>query len=120
MNGIGLVSTGGILAGLFQGDIRVTGDVYLTGGDCAEQFEISAVGQSEPGTVMVISSSGKTLEPSCRPYDTKVAGVISGAGDCRPGIVLDKQISDAKRADIALIGRVYCKVDADAAPITIT
>jgi hypothetical protein len=39
-------------------------------------------------------------------------GVVSGAGDLKPGIVLDKQSSKRMRQPIALLGKVYCKVDA--------
>ena len=44
--------------------------------------------------------------------DKRVAGVISGAGDYKPGIVLDKQPSQSSRQPIALLGKVFCKVDA--------
>jgi hypothetical protein len=43
--------------------------------------------------------------------------VLSGAGGCRPGIVLGKQPSQDKRLPLALTGKVYCKVDAQYAPI---
>ena len=49
---------------------------------------------------------------SQRAYDKRVAGVVSGAGDYKPGIVLDKQQSESHRQPIALVGKVYCKVDA--------
>ena len=45
-------------------------------------------------------------------YDKRVAGVVSGAGDYKPGIVLDKQPSTHIRQPIALLGKVYCKTDA--------
>jgi hypothetical protein len=48
-----------------------------------------------------------------------VAGVISGAGDYRPGIILDKQTSSGLRKPIALLGKVYCKADATDHPIEI-
>jgi hypothetical protein len=70
----------------------------------------------EPGTVMVISNEEK-LRQCMEAYDTKVAGVLSGAGDCRPGIILGKQSSAHKRLPLALTGKVYCKVDAQYAPI---
>ena len=38
--------------------------------------------------------------------------MISGAGNYKPGIVLDKQESSNNRMPIALLGKVYCKVDA--------
>ena len=104
-------------AGFFEGNIHVTGnittagDVKLFGADCAEDFDIAGLEKVEPGTVMVIDSEG-ALRPSDQPYDKRVAGVISGAGNFRPGIVLDKQESSNNRMPIALLGKVYCKVDA--------
>jgi hypothetical protein len=67
---------------------------------------------------MVVSQDG-ALEPSSRAYDKKVAGVISGAGDFRPGIILGKQTSENPRMPIALLGKVYCKVDARSSPISV-
>jgi hypothetical protein len=51
------------------------------------------------------------LEPSQSGYDRRVAGVISGAGDFKPGIVLDKHGARPNRKPIALLGKVNCKVD---------
>jgi hypothetical protein len=67
---------------------------------------------------MVIDDTG-ALELSRLPYDRRVAGVISGAGDLRPGIVLDKRQTQSKRMPIALLGKVYCNVDAESAPIEV-
>jgi hypothetical protein len=92
------------------GDVRVTGDVLLTGADCAEHFDI--VGERpEPGTVVAIDQNG-ALRESQKAYDKSVAGVISGAGEYRHGIVLDKRSCDEGRIPVALVGKVYCKVDA--------
>jgi hypothetical protein len=41
-----------------------------------------------------------------------VAGVISGAGNCKPAIVMDKQPSQDNRSPVALLGKAFCKVDA--------
>jgi len=98
-------------AAVFEGDVIVTGDIRLTNADCAEDFDIVCVEQVEPGTVMVIDQDG-ALRQSDRAYDKRVAGVISGAGNFKPGIVLDKQNSSNNRMPIALLGKVYCKVDA--------
>ena len=65
----------------------------------------------EPGTVMVLGEED-ALYPSQHAYDKRVAGVVSGAGDYKPGIVLDKQKSERNRQPIALLGKVYCKVNA--------
>ena len=93
------------------GDVTVTGDISLPGGDCAEQFDIGGAKQHDPGTVMVIDHEG-TLRESREAYDKKVAGVVSGAGKCRPGIILNGQ-AEQNMVPIALVGRVYCKVDAE-------
>jgi hypothetical protein len=110
-NGIGVSGKGGRLAGFFEGDVEVTGDVRLQNADCAEDFDIVCIEHAEPGTVMVIDSEG-ALRPSDQAYDKRVAGVISGAGNYKPGLILDKQESSNNRMPIALMGKVYCKVDA--------
>jgi hypothetical protein len=110
--GIGISATGGQFAAVFQGDVTVSGDILLPGADCAEHFDIIA-GERAPdaGTVVVIDEGGQ-LRESREPYDRKVAGVVSGGGEYRTAIVLDKRASDKDRVPIALIGKVYCKVDA--------
>jgi hypothetical protein len=109
-NGPGVYGTGKP-AGRFDGDVVVTGDVQLSGGDCAEEFDIANADRIEPGTVMVLGGDG-ILEPSQFAYDKRVAGVISGAGDYKPGIILDKQGAQSNRKPISLLGKAYCKVDA--------
>ena len=94
-----------------NGNILATGDIRLTNADCAEDFDICATEQIDPGTVMVLGEEGK-LEQSQKAYDKRVAGVVSGAGGYKPGIVLDKQESSNTRQPIALLGKVFCKVDA--------
>jgi hypothetical protein len=109
--GIGVHGKGGRLAGFFEGDVEVTGDIRLANADCAEDFDIATGDQAEPGTVMVLGSEG-ALSESRQAYDKRVAGVISGAGSFKPGIVMDKQKSSRNRQPVALMGKVYCKVDA--------
>lgn len=106
------------LAGKFAGNVQVDGDIFLPGADCAEHFDVADADTLEPGTVMVINNNG-ILEQSAQPYDKKVAGVISGAGNHKTGIVLDKQPSEENRKPIALIGKVNCKVDAGYAPVEV-
>jgi hypothetical protein len=60
---------------------------------------------------MVVGATGALL-PSAEAYDKRVVGVVSGAGDLRPGIVLDGRRSTANRSPVALLGKTYCKVDA--------
>ena len=101
----------------FEGNINAK-DVMLVGGDCAEEFDIVDAESIEPGTVMVIDNDG-ALRASEQAYDKRVAGVISGAGDLRPGITLDKQTNKANRLPLALTGKVYCKVDADCGAVEV-
>lgn len=114
--GIGTLPNGGKLE--VNGDVRVTGDIVLTGADCAEEFDVAEAVDIEPGTVMVLDQEGR-LQQSHQAYDRRVAGVVSGAGDYRPGMVLDRQQSQDSRVPIALVGKVYCKVDAQYAPIEV-
>ena len=109
--GIGVHGKGGKLAGFFEGDVQVTGDIRLLNADCAEDFDIADPDSAEPGTVMVLSDAGE-LRESCQAYDKRVVGVVSGAGQYKPGIILDNQRTSANRRPIALLGKVYCKVDA--------
>lgn len=101
-----------------SGDVTMTGtlsvakDVVLTGADCAEHFDAIPDTIFEPGTVMAIGNGG-VLDASTKAYDKKVAGVVSGAGTLRPAVILDRQPSNAGRPAVALVGKVYCKVDAD-------
>jgi hypothetical protein len=109
------VSAQGNPAGMFNGDVLVTGDVILvnsTSGDIAEDFDVEdARSNLEAGTVLIINADGK-LSASDLPYDTRVAGVVSGAGGLRPAVVLQRVPSGTSRSPIALLGKAYCKVDA--------
>jgi len=110
--GVGIFGEGGQYAGYFHGDLMVTGDVLLSGADCAEHFDVVPEERLPgAGTVVVIDKDGQ-LKESCEAYDRKVAGVVSGAGEYRHAIVLDKKTSDQARVPVALVGKVYCKVDA--------
>lgn len=105
------------LAGEFRGDVKVegnvtvSGDILLAGADCAEQFDVRDAPNIGPGSVLVIDENGG-LRESDTAYDTKVAGVVSGAGDYRPALVLDQRPDTDDRLSVALIGKAYCKVDA--------
>jgi hypothetical protein len=99
-------------AAFFEGNVLISGHIeFLQAADCAEDFDISAESCAEPGTVMALDDEGN-LRESCQPYDKRVAGVISGAGSYKPGLVLDKQQAQHSRRPIALLGKVFCKVDA--------
>jgi hypothetical protein len=97
--------------------IKVRGDIQLSNGDCAEDFDIADAQVFEPGTVMVVGEAG-ALQQSQNAYDKRVVGVVSGAGEYRPALILDKQ-PRPDRQPIALLGKVSCKVDADQGGIEI-
>ena len=111
-------------AGFFEGNVWVSGelgvgkDIILANADCAEDFNTADAPSIEPGTVMVLGDD-ESLHRSCHSYDKRVVGVVSGAGNYKPGIVLDKQQAQSNRKPIALLGKVYCKVDASYAPIEV-
>ncbi len=101
-------------AGYFVGNVTVTQtltatDVVLPNADCAEEFDVSMF--AEPGDVMVLDGDG-AVRACAEAYDRKVAGVVSGAGQYKPAITLDRRPSSTSRLPIALVGKVMCKVDA--------
>jgi len=107
-----------------SGNVQVTGtmkvdvDIVLTGADCAERFDLADQRILEAGTVVVIDEDGMLRESSVA-YDRRVAGVIAGAGDYRPGIIMGAGASDRVGAPVALVGRTFCKVDATFASIEV-
>lgn len=122
--GVGVYGRGGQLAGRFQGNVEVTGDINVGGdvilqnADCAEEFDVEDETSTEPGTVMVLGREG-ALRVCAEAYDRRVVGVVSGAGSYKPAIILDRRVPPtmATRSPVALIGKVFCKVDASQAPI---
>jgi hypothetical protein len=113
-------------AGHFVGNVVVTGDLVLTGADVAEQFDVTKQGGGgvdvDPGSVVVLDDEG-ALAPCVHPYDTRVAGVISGAGDRVPALILDRgqhgPEAEARRRAVAIMGKVWCRSDASQRPIRV-
>ncbi|MFF6773622.1 hypothetical protein ACFY8W_08660 [Streptomyces sp. NPDC012637] len=106
-------------AGVFQGkvvvngDVEVTGDIRLVGGDLAELFETRpAAPACAPGTLMSLDDDGR-IAPADRAYDKRVVGIVAGAGSYRPGLILDSgRADDGSAQPIAMVGKAYCHVDA--------
>jgi len=96
------------------GTVR-TRALEITGGaDLAEQFAMDADEATAPGTVVAIDpTNAGQLRIADSAYDRTVAGVISGAGGTRAGLVMRQSgtIADG-RVNVALSGRVYCWADA--------
>jgi hypothetical protein len=94
------------------------GDITLTGADCAEDFGTALDETLAPGSVVIMGSDGNVRLSECS-YDKAVVGVISGAGDFQPAMILGRPATSANRAPVALIGRVNCLVDANYSSIEI-
>lgn len=93
--------------------LDVNGPITIRGGsDVAEPFEITSEGIKE-GMVLVIDSQhpGKLCLTN-QAYDHRVAGVVSGAGNLKPGMVLFQEGTTDGTHPIAVSGRVYCLADA--------
>ena len=113
----GLGNTSITLDGDRDGDGRITTqELAITGGsDLSEQFDIdSATAKVEPGMLVSIDplNPGK-LVLSRKAYDRKVAGIVSGAGGVRQGMMMGQEGTIANgEFPVALSGRVYALVDA--------
>lgn len=101
----------------------------ITGGsDLSEQFEVNeGIGtDKQPSSTSIQSGMVVSIDPtnpgelvlSNQAYDRKVAGIISGAGGVKTGMMMGQtgSIADGKHA-VALTGRVYCWVDASNGPV---
>lgn len=99
------------------GEGRITTQVLqITGGsDLSEQFDVNAINNVlKPGMIVSIDSANPgELTLSTNAYDRTVAGVLSGAGGVKPGMLMGQagSVADGKHP-VALTGRVYCHVDA--------
>jgi hypothetical protein len=115
----GVATNVNALAGYFQGNVQVDGTtttkvLTITGGaDVAEPFNISSSKNEIPqGAVVVIDPQNPGhLKLSENPYDTRVAGVISGANGISPGIQMHQQGLSDGGWNVALTGRVYVQAD---------
>ncbi|MGH9847166.1 MAG: hypothetical protein ACREEM_51375 [Blastocatellia bacterium] len=100
-----------------------TQSLQITGGaDFAENFDVNVettgdeelAAKVEAGMVVSIdpTSPGK-LRLSAQAYDRRVAGIISGAGGVKPGMMMSQEgtMADGKHP-VALSGRVYVWADA--------
>jgi hypothetical protein len=105
-----------------QGLVGVSALLITGGADFAENFDVNVAETSaaapttkvEAGMVVSIDPAqpGK-LQLSTQAYDRRVAGIISGAGGVKPGMMMSQAgtLADGQHP-VALSGRVYCYVDA--------
>jgi hypothetical protein len=93
----------------------------LGGSDLSEKFDVDVGDGSplEPGTVVSIDPRREgRLVVSHEPCDRRVAGIVSGAGGVRTGMLMGQESSVASGSHpVALSGRVYCRATAVNGPI---
>lgn len=111
-------STGVTIEGDASGEGKITTQVLqITGGsDLSEQFDIQSIhAELKAGMIVCIDSENPgRLVTSSKAHDTTVAGVVSGAGGVKPGMLMGQRGTAADgQHPVALTGRVYCWVDAD-------
>jgi hypothetical protein len=105
-------ATSGSYMNLYVATLTITG-----GSDLAEPFAISTEGIPEGSVVVIDEQHPGQLKLSSEPYDTRVAGVVSGANGINPGISLKQKGRLDDGRNVALSGRVYVLADADKGPI---
>ncbi len=91
----------------------------ITGGaDLAEPFKVGSHGIRKGSVVVIDDQHPGQLMLSDRPYDTRVAGIVSGANGIHPGIALHQDDLMNGDQNVALSGRVYALADAAYGPIS--
>jgi hypothetical protein len=97
----------------------ITDVLQINGADLSEQFDVTGDVAIEQGMVVSIDPArpGK-LTIAATEYDKKVAGIVSGAGGVRTGLVMGQAgtLAHGEHA-VALTGRVWCQADASFAAI---
>ena len=109
----------------YSGDVWVSNNCSVAsltirgGADLAEPFPMSAAQSEMPaGSVVVIDDQHPgQLKLSDQPYDTRVAGIVSGANGIHPGIQMQQQGLLEGGKNVALTGRVYVRANASNGPI---
>ncbi len=112
------IGTAAPLATLDVNGTTRTKVLQITGADLAEKFPVSGE-KVEPGTVMEIDPENPGLLREARgEYNSRVAGVVSGANDFAAGAILGHLPGCEEAPPIALSGRVWTYCDAGESAIT--
>jgi hypothetical protein len=87
--------------------------LQITGGcDLAEPFQMSETDLPKGSLVIIDAEHEGNLKLAGQEYDTRVAGIISGANGVNPGISLHQEGVIEGGQNVALTGRVYALADA--------
>ena len=87
-----------------------SGDITLANADCAEELDVAPGVHVEAG--MVVRAGACGVVPASTPCDPSVLGVVSGAGEFAPAIVLDRRANAVSRVAVAMAGKVGALADA--------
>lgn len=95
-----------------QGNLSVRVLTITGGADLAEPFPMSD-GEIPKGALVIIDEKNPgQLKMSNQAYDTRVAGIVSGANGIKPGVTLRQEGALESGENVALSGRVYALADA--------
>jgi hypothetical protein len=100
------------------GNLKVSGNasccsLTIRGGcDLAEPFQMSDREIAKGSLVIIDPENPGKLKLSGVEYDTRVAGIVSGANGINPGISLHQEGAIEGGQNVALSGRVYALADA--------
>jgi hypothetical protein len=95
-----------------------THSIIITGGaDLAEPFKMGSSSVQKGSVVVIDDTHPGELKLSASAYDTRVAGIVSGANGINPGIALQQEGMVEGGQNVALTGRVYVLADATHGPI---
>ena len=109
--------------------IHPAGDVFVNrnlsarsvtvrgGADVAEPFLMDEPELAKGSVVVIDEEHPGRLKCSTSAYDTRVAGIVSGANGIHPGISLRQEGALDDGQDVALSGRVYVLADASTGAI---
>ena len=94
-----------------EGNASVKALTIRGGADVAEPFAMPE-GIAKGSVVVIDDAHAGELKLSGRAYDTRVAGIVSGANGINPGIALHQEGALEGGQEVALSGRVYARADA--------
>jgi len=89
----------------------------LGGADLAEPFPTDSKSIPKGALVVIDENRPGNLCISKTAYDTRVAGIVSGANGVNPGVILSQDVVMEGDQRIALAGRVYALADASSGAI---
>ena len=113
----GVYGRGNLWAGYFDGRVSVCSLEIRGGCDVAEPFQMSHQEIPKGSVVVIDDENAGQLKLSDRAYDSRVAGIVSGANGINPGVSLHQEGVMEGGQNVALSGRVYVLADASTGAI---